>query len=148
MNSEADVRDWVRKLPCPLTWVEAGIGGTSGQADVLVHADPLTTVSMELKLWKRSVEDGFVAKLRREQVRYHAVMQKQRRRTLIAWSSCNNLGLWVMSGFYAPQDISSVLPYDRTRIRYYLPVDRVKLVSDICANAFWPMLGDLWARKE
>jgi hypothetical protein len=136
MEKEANVRKWIKQV-CPnIVWTESARGGTHGQADCIAYFLPGCGLPVELKCW-RLLGDGktFAARLRREQVRFHAVMAKRREPTLILWGSPETDFVYALAGHKAPKEIRAKVL--KNSAKEYPPWEKHLFINDVCSGVFW-----------
>lgn len=136
---EHEVRACVRRLELPgissVVWHESGRGGIDGQPD-LTLALPHLSVGIELKVWMHS-RFQFIAVMRPQQVRFHAVMAQRGIRTLIMFMTDWDNLVRVMPGHYSPHKIRVKISDCEKYIRVYDKNDMRLLLDDISNGVFW-----------
>lgn len=137
IRTENDVRKWVRELDkihgVALEWTEAARGATNGVADVKICVGE-SVFPVELKCWQMAARgDEFLAKMRREQVRYHFVFSRARVHTLLLWGSPGQSCLWALPGTRAPRKVVSRVAFADCFVYH----DQASFLYDLQAGKFW-----------
>ncbi len=139
MKNELGVRRWVATMQtfgATINWIEPGRGGTEGQGDAVLYAPGSSeAVYLELKHWSVLKSGLFAGRLRKDQVRFLAVMSERRKPTLLVWGTEGGGGVWVLPGHRAP--ITVVSRVDPAKASYYGLKGEPALMRDIANRVFW-----------